>query len=223
LDLRNKIVGPEKQTAGPKKHLTIDLLVSLTLQGENNPMRRSTAPLTFACIALALALASQPGLSQQGVHSTILSASERKPASPFSLVDASGKTVQLSDYKGKVVLLNLWATDCGGCLIEIPSLINLQQAYKDKGFTVVGISVDIAYSHLNGPDEAWSKVKPFVAAHNMSYPILMGDDAALSSFATKTVPASFLLDKSGKVATTYIGVVDKNDVESNIKALLAEP
>jgi peroxiredoxin len=185
-------------------------------------MRKSTTSLTFACIALALALASQSAPGQQGAPSTLLAAAQRKPASAFSLVDASGKTVQLSDYKGKVVLLNLWATDCGGCLIEIPNLINLQQAYKDKGFTVVGISVDITYSHLKGPDEAWSKVKPFVAAHNINYPILMGDDTALINYATKTVPASFLLDKSGNVATTYIGVVDKNAVESNIKALLAE-
>jgi peroxiredoxin len=186
-------------------------------------MRRSTASLTFACIALAFALASRSALSQQDAHSTILAAAQRKPAPAFSLIDASGKTIQLSDYKGKVVLLNLWATACGGCLIEIPGLINLQQAYQDKGFTVVGISVDIPYSHLQGPDEAWSKVKPFVAAHNVNYPILMGDDAALISYATKTVPASFLLDKSGRVATTYIGLVDKNGVESNIKTLLAEP
>ena len=186
-------------------------------------MRPTSAQLTFASIALAFALASPALQAQQNVHATIVAASDRKPAPPFRLLDASGKPMQLPDYQGKVVALNFWATDCGGCKMEIPSFIALQQAYKDKGFTVVGISTDITYSNLTGPEQAWKQVNPFVAGNHMNYPILMADDAVERAYAMQNLPATVLVDKSGRVAANYVGVVNKDDVESNIKKLLAEP
>ena len=86
--------------------------------------------------------------------------SARKPAPDFVLPDASGKSVALSSFKGKPLLLDLWATKCGGCIKEIPSFIEVHRAYAKKGLAVVGISMDILYEDLKGPAEGWSLVNP---------------------------------------------------------------
>jgi thiol-disulfide isomerase/thioredoxin len=74
-------------------------------------------------------------------------------------------------------VLSFWATDCGGCVLEIPSFIELEKAYKDKGFTAVGVAMDISYEGLKDAKEAWGRVRPFMAEKGMNYPIVMGDDA----------------------------------------------
>src|SRR3954453_19004457 len=84
--------------------------------------------------------------------------SARKPAPDFVLLNASGKSVPLSDFKGRPLLLDLWATKCGGCVREIPAFIEIHRAYAGRGFSVVGISMDILYEDLKGPAEAWSLV-----------------------------------------------------------------
>ena len=146
----------------------------------------------------------------------------RKPAPLFKLLDASGNAIRLSDYRGKVVLLNFWATDCGGCRLEIPSFVELDQAYRGKAVVVVGVSMDISYESLKDAQEGWSRVKPFVQAHQIKYPILMGNDEAAKLYAIEALPLTHLIDASGRIAATYVGIVDKNDAEANIKALLKE-
>ena len=76
--------------------------------------------------------------------------SARKPAPDFVLLDASGRSVPLSSFKGKPLLLDLWATKCGGCIKEIPSFIEIHRAYAKRGLAVVGISMDILYEDLKG-------------------------------------------------------------------------
>jgi peroxiredoxin len=162
--------------------------------------------------------AAEPGT----IRAQILPASIRKPAPPFSLLDASGKAVRLSDYRGKIVLLNFWATECGGCRLEIPSFLALDQAYKGKGLVVAGVSMDILYEDLKDAQEGWSRVKPFVQAHRIEYPILMGNDEVTKRYGIEALPLTHLIDASGRIAASYIGVVDKNDIEANIKILLSE-
>ncbi|NYF78934.1 TlpA family protein disulfide reductase [Granulicella arctica] len=180
-------------------------------------------------MAIALTIASSFGVltsevahAQQNVHAVIVAKADRKPAPHFDLVAADGKTVQVSNYRGKVVLLNFWATKCGGCILEIPSFMELQQTYGKNGFTAVGISADIPYEGLKSPDEAWGLVRPFMASHKLNYPILMGDDKVVDAYGFPSYPATYLIDRSGKIAATYVGVVSKDDVEANIKILLAE-
>jgi peroxiredoxin len=146
----------------------------------------------------------------------------RKKAPAFALLDATGRSVALSSFRGKPVLLDLWATKCGGCVKEIPYFVNMHRAYARKGLAVVGVSMEILYEDLKGPAEAWSLVKPFAAAHNVSYPILMGDDGFTKSYSVTTLPVTYLIDKRGRIAATYSGVVDAANLEQNIKALLAE-
>ncbi len=106
--------------------------------------------------------------------------------------------------------------------MEIPSLLALASAHTSDSFTVVGISMDTSYETTTGAAVAWSKVKPFVSEHKMNYPVLMGDGMLLVSYRMKALPATYLIDKQGRIAATYLGVIDKSDVDSNIKKLLAE-
>lgn len=176
----------------------------------------------LACLAALPAFATPALMGQQDVRAELVAQANRKPAPAFRLAGETGKLMQVADYRGEVVLLNFWATECGGCVLEIPSFIALEQAYKDKGFTAVGVSMDISYEDLKGPREAWGKVRPFVAAHRVNYPILMGDNAISRAYHLDQFPVTYLIDKSGRVAATYVGIVSKDNVESNIKALLAE-
>jgi peroxiredoxin len=160
---------------------------------------------------------------QNDVHATVTPPANRKSAPAFQLMSEDGKKTQISDYRGKVLLLNFWATDCGGCVLEIPSFIELQKAYKDKGFTAVGVSMDISYEDLKNANEAWARVRPFMAKHGINYPIVMGDDAISKAYSLNAFPATYLVDKSGKIAVAYVGlVINKDNVETNLKSLLSE-
>jgi peroxiredoxin len=185
-------------------------------------MKSSVSQSRIAVMCFALVFATVSAACQQNVHATIVPQAGRKAAPAFQLPDMSGKNTQLTDYRGKVVLLNFWATECGGCKLEIPWFTELEAAHTSDGFTVVGVSMDTSYEKLTSADAAWGKVKPFVSDHKMNYPILMGDSALLGSYELRFLPATFLLDKQGRIAAAYAGVVDKNDVDANIKTLLAE-
>ena len=148
--------------------------------------------------------------------------SSRKAAPNFVLLDASSKSVSLSSFKGKPLLLDLWATKCGGCIKEIPLFIEIHRAYAHKGLAVVGISMDILYEDLKGPVEAWTLVNPFVEVHKVDYPVLMGDDGITNRYSVTALPVTYLIDNRGRIAATYRGVVDRANIEANIKTLLAE-
>lgn len=156
------------------------------------------------------------------VQAMLKSPSARTEAPPFHLADASGRTEQLTDYRGKVILLNFWATDCGGCRLEIPWLIDLNRAFEKKSVGVIGISMDISYEDLRNATEAWAKVKPFVASHQINYPILMGDSDVTKRYEIEALPVSYLIDTRGRVAAVYVGLIDEKNVAANIKTLLAD-
>jgi peroxiredoxin len=178
---------------------------------------------TFAtCLLFSCSLRTPVLFGQQDVRAVLIAQASRKPAPAFHLAGDTGKTMQIADYQGKVVLLNFWATACGGCVLEIPSFIALEQTYKDKGFTAVGVAMDISYEQLKDANEAWSKIKPFAVDHKINYPILMGDESTFDAYGAGAYPATYLIDKSGRIAATYVGVVDKKNVEENLKALLSE-
>ena len=160
---------------------------------------------------------------QQDVHAALIPSANRKPAPAFQLVTDSGGKIRISDYRGKVVLLNFWATECGGCVLEIPSFIEIEKVYKDKGFTAIGVSMDIMYESLKDANEAWDRVRPFMAKRGINYTIAMGDDAISKAYALNAFPATYLIDKSGRIAVAYVGVVvNKDNVATNIKSLLSE-
>ncbi len=93
-------------------------------------MKKQTTPSAFALLAVSLALLTPNAHAQQDVHAPLVPAAARKPAPGFHLLDADGKTKQPASYRGKIVLLNFWATTCGGCILEIPSFIDIEKAYQ---------------------------------------------------------------------------------------------
>ena len=177
-----------------------------------------------AILAIVVMLTSvTPALfAQRNVHASLIAAADRKPAPQPQLISETGKATRLSDYRGKVVLLNFWATDCGGCVLEIPAIIDVQTGYRNKGFTVVGVSMDIPYENLKDAEEAWGKVRPFIAKKKINYPILMGRESLFKDFGLTQLPDTLLIDKAGKVAAVYVGVIDRENIEANISKLLTE-
>ena len=145
---------------------------------------------------------------------------QRKPAPNFTLVDNNGKAITLSDYKGKVVLLDFWATWCGGCKLEIPWYMEFDRKYRKDGLSVIGVSMD---------EKGWEVVRPFLAKKQddetggmiaMQYPIVIGNEALGSRFGLTSMPMTLLIDKDGRVAVSHTGVVDKGNFEDNIRQLL---
>jgi cytochrome c biogenesis protein CcmG/thiol:disulfide interchange protein DsbE len=138
--------------------------------------------------------------------------SRRNRAAAFSLPGADGAPVSLADYRGKVVLLNFWATWCGPCKIEIPWLVEFQRTYKDRGFTVVGLSLD---------EDGWDAVKPYAQRRKINYPTaLASEEVRLLYGGVEHLPTSFLIDPQGRIAATHVGLVSKSTYQSAIEALL---
>jgi thiol-disulfide isomerase/thioredoxin len=128
------------------------------------------------------------------------------PAPEFTVKDLEGHDVSLSEYKGKVVLVNFWATWCGPCLTEIPWLIELQQKYASRGFVILGVAMD---------DEGKKVVEPWVQKERfdvngqqaaINYPILLGNDAVFEKFGGIGLPTSVLISRDGKKVKTIIGI-----------------
>ena len=172
-----------------------------------------TAPALCAIAASLIAvLGGCLPVSESGEAASVRPVEERRLAPDFALKDADGRTVNLSDYRGKVVLLNFWATWCTPCAIEIPWFTEFEQKHKDRGFAVLGISMD---------EGGWDVVKPYVSRARVNYRILMGDGSVAFLYGgVDALPTSFLIDREGKVASVHVGLVRKSDYEDDISVLL---
>jgi peroxiredoxin len=136
------------------------------------------------------------------------------PAPDFVLQDINGQQVRLSDYKGKVVVLNFWATWCPPCRKEIPDFNELQTQYGDKGVQFIGVALD---------EEGLPKVKKWMATNAVGYPVLIADAAIKKAYGEmNAIPVTMLIDRKGIIRTKYIGMRQKAIVESMIAPLLAE-
>lgn len=141
----------------------------------------------------------------------------------FTAKDLDDRDVSLSEFKGKVVLLNFWATWCGPCRIEIPWLMEFQQKYSARGFTVLGVAMD---------EEGKSAVTPFVqkeqfkvggAVELMNYPIVLGNDAAADKFGGLVgFPTSVLISRDGRVVKRVDGLVSYDEIDKAIQSALSE-
>ncbi|HTW65616.1 MAG TPA: redoxin domain-containing protein [Bryobacteraceae bacterium] len=145
-----------------------------------------------------------------------LDAAVGKSAPAFSLKDADGQTVHFADYRGKVVLLDFWATWCGPCKVEIPWFMDFENEFKDRGFAVLGVSMD---------EDGWKAIKPYMQNMKMNYRVLLGDDDVSTAYGgLDSLPTTLLIDRQGRIASVHVGItMGKKEFEDAISKLLSEP
>jgi cytochrome c biogenesis protein CcmG/thiol:disulfide interchange protein DsbE len=183
----------------------------------------------FLALSLAFSLAGLAGCRSRGAGAAAVdedgrptNAGKDLPNEPdVTFKDLQGKDVPLSSFKGKVVVVNFWATWCEPCRVEIPWMIDFQQKLGDKGFTLLGVAMD---------DEGKSVVEPFVQktqfdvdGHNMTmnYPIVLGNDDLAAKFGGLIgLPTSVVISRDGKVAKRFIGLASRDQLEKTIQGLL---
>jgi cytochrome c biogenesis protein CcmG/thiol:disulfide interchange protein DsbE len=189
------------------------------------PLRLPLAALTVV-VSICTLHATRIEAQEHAAHpakaatDTLLPKGQRRIAPGFSLTDADGRELNLAGYRGKVVLLDFWATWCGGCKLEIPWYMEFDQKYRRQGLAVIGVSMD---------EDGWKAVRPFLAQERdpetggktaMKYPVVIGNDALAKEYNLTSMPMTFLIDRKGKIALSHTGVVNKDDFEGHILQLL---
>jgi thiol-disulfide isomerase/thioredoxin len=138
--------------------------------------------------------------------------SKRQKAPNFSLSTQNGKMIELAKLKGKVVLVNFWATWCPPCRAEIPDFIDVYNTYKSKGFEIVGIALD---------EEGWDKVAPFMKEAKINYPIVLGSRDIIQAYGgIEGIPTTFMVDKDGYIVGQQVGTLTKSALLNALKKYL---
>ncbi|MGA2183217.1 MAG: TlpA disulfide reductase family protein [Bryobacteraceae bacterium] len=144
---------------------------------------------------------------------SIASTRGRRQLIDFRLADLAGSRWQLSDRRGKVVLVNFWATWCPPCRQETPGLVRLYRDYRAKGVEVVGIAMD---------DDPRRAVPPFLLRYSVPYTVLVPDSSFQLASDIDSLPTTLLIDRKGRVAKVYVGAIGESEVEDELNALLKE-
>ena len=155
------------------------------------------------------AVADLPG------ESAVMESSSEAPTAPdFTLTTTDGKTIKLSDYRGKVVIVDFFATWCPPCKAEIPDYIKLYSKYRKDGFQMLGISVD------QGGIDA---VRPFMKEYGINYPVMLATDEVVSAYGgIRGIPTTFVIDKQGRIAASFMGYRPASVFESLIQKLIGK-
>lgn len=160
--------------------------------------------LIFSALIFLIAMSS--------IQNTFANPTDNKKAPEFSLRTLEGKTVKLSDYKGKIVIIDFWATWCPPCRKGIPDLIDLQKTYS-KELVVIGISLD--------QERTIKDLKPFIQNYGINYPVVLGDEKVVRDYGgVNAIPTSFIVDQKGFIVDSHVGLVPKSVYENKIKSLL---
>ncbi|MBI2813573.1 MAG: TlpA family protein disulfide reductase [Opitutae bacterium] len=172
-----------------------------------NPLRLiSVLVVVVALIAGAVLLRNRPGPAAAQGATTAL------PAPAWKLKDLDGREVSSGQFKGKVVVVDFWATWCGPCVEEIPGYIALQKKYGAAGLVVVGVSLD-----RKGP----AHVKQFAQAKGMNYTLVMGDEAVVEAFGDfQAIPTTFLISRDGRILHQKTGGMPAEEYEKLVKVAL---
>jgi thiol-disulfide isomerase/thioredoxin len=159
-------------------------------------------------------LAGSPNSAAEDAAADAKAAGKAAPLN-FTLKDMNGVDVKLAAFKGKPIVLNFWATWCGPCRAEIPSLVELQTKYSADGTDVVILGVSV--------DDPVDKLKPYAAQMKMNYPVLVGngrEDVQDAFGPLWGIPVTVFIDRDGRIAKKHSGIASKEQFEQEIKALL---
>jgi cytochrome c biogenesis protein CcmG/thiol:disulfide interchange protein DsbE len=170
-------------------------------------------PIILIVVAVVISLMLVFGIQKTRHNSTLQQGGAGKlqgqPAPDFSLASLDGKTLKLSDFHGKAVLLNFWATWCEPCKIEMPWFVELQKKYEAQGFTVLGVAMD---------DASPSDIADFAKKMGVNYPIVIGKEAVGDQYGgIPYLPSTFYIGRDGKVVQRVFGLVSRSEIESNIQ------
>lgn len=174
-------------------------------------MRKLIRTMGVTLLAGAAIYAFSPAVRNQ--FGSVNPVAKRTHAGTFTVETLGGEKWSLAEHRGKVVLVNFWATWCPPCRIETPALVDLHRKYADRGFTVAGVTMD---------EEPAEAVPAFVKKYGIPYPILTPTAELSLLNRVEAIPASVLIDKSGRVARTYIGLVTEIGLRDDIETLLSE-
>jgi peroxiredoxin len=175
--------------------------------------RRVLTGIALACVAAGCYLV-WPVALHHAARAIVESREVKRgtPAPDFTLKDAKGERLRLADYKGKVVLLNFWATWCGPCKTEIPWFIDFEKEFQSRGFTVVGVSMD---------EDGWKAINPYLAEHKINYPIVLANEEVNEAYGgIEALPTTLLIGRDGKVRFLHAGLISREDYEKEIRQLL---
>jgi cytochrome c biogenesis protein CcmG/thiol:disulfide interchange protein DsbE len=139
--------------------------------------------------------------------------SQTRPKAPnFRLKSSTGKTIELAKLRGKVVVVNFWATWCAPCRAEIPGFMEVYRSYKSKGLEIIGISLD---------ETGWEVVKPFLEKHKITYPVVVGDRKVVYDYGgIDAIPTTFVVNRDGDVVSGHRGLLPKAQLEKILREVL---
>ena len=144
--------------------------------------------------------------------SDLVAPKDRVPAPAWDLKDLEGNTIKSSDFKGKVIVLDFWATWCPPCRAELPTFVDLQKQYGSDKLVMIGISVD------QGGGEV---VKPFAQQNGLNYRILLADEKTVAAFGgIAAIPTTFVIDGDGRIASKHVGLTSEREFNAEVKSLL---
>lgn len=176
--------------------------------------------LFFVAVIIFFIVNNTSGEDTQGPYPPDYQANAPKvesKAPDFTLLNMDGETLLLSDYSGKVVIIDFWATWCGPCRKGIPDLIKLKEDYSDKGVEVIGISLD----GITRDGSTVNDIVPFIKEFNINYPIVQGTNKIVKDYGSiRSIPTSFVIDQKGNIVSRYDQLVPHSVYETIIKKLL---
>jgi peroxiredoxin len=184
-------------------------------------VNRNTVVLMVVIVLVAVMIYAGVHNSQKSGYTAYANSGDRlqagdvkgKAAPDFTLNNLEGQPVKLSDYRGKAVLLNFWATWCGPCKVEMPWFVDLQKQYGSQGLQIIGVAMD---------DSGKDAIDKFAKEMGVNYLIVQGKEAVGDAYGgVLGLPTTFFIDRNGKIIDSSSGLIGKGEIEDNIKKALA--